>query len=340
MSKGYEIQVGHYAPEKVLVSTPTKDGNPSPDAYEAHMTVGSYNLINRTRVWARRVLPNGKPKIENGSEVILEVTDKDYKGTLEFLTYGDAKTGAQMIDTRWLPQSLSLDVQYQDNVQKIVTKDGEGKDENAFLQLTAGRNQYDYKTDALLITHLQVHGQNRDSKSKNPNPAIKGYTFYEINDTSDDNVYIKQEESKLETGRLVMDLSQKPGALRNLLEVLLENGVNFEELGIAAVTPLSGDNEIYKTLLEYVKQKAGDFAFFIEKYKKEISDLLEKAKSYQALDLTKKGFVAVLIDNKSQIIYENTEWKGDMIDWVMLNFLSPEVFEKTKHLKVVLSKLT
>lgn len=340
MSKGYEIQVGHYAPEKVMVGTPTKDGNPPADAYEKHMTSGVYSVINRTKVWARRVLPNGKPFLnKEGEETVLEVTDKEYKGTLEFLKYGDSKVGSQMIETRWLPQSLSLDVQYQENVQKITSVNQEGKDEYAFLEFTAGRNQYDYKTDALLIQHIKVHGQNRDSKSKNPNPSIKGYTFYEVGEDADENVTIRQEESKLETGLFVKSLSQTKGSLTNLLEVLLENNVKFEELGIKEVTLLSGEGEIYVALLEYVKQKAGDFAYFIEKSKKEVSDLFEKAKSYSVLDLTKKGFVGVIIDNKPQIIYENTEIKGDMADWVLSNFLLPAVYEKTKHFKSVLSKL-
>lgn len=340
MSKGYEIQVGHYTPEKVIVSTPTKDGNPSPDAIEAYKTVGVYSLLNRTSVWARRVLPGGKPKKdEKGNEIVLEVTDREYKGNLEFLDYGDDKVGAQMIDIRYLQKSLSLDVQYQDNVQKLITVNSQGGDDSMFLQLTAGINQFDYKTDSIFIQHLKVHGQNRDSKSKNNNPSIKGYTFYEINDASDDSVAIRQEESKLETGMFVKSLSQTPGALRNLLEVLLENNVDFEELGIGSVTMLSGDSEIYKALLDYVKIKAGDFSFFIEKSKKELSDSIEKAKSYNVLDVTKKGFVGVLIDNKPQIIYENAEIKGDMIDWAMGNVFSPAVYEKTKHLKAVLSKL-
>lgn len=335
MKNGYVIQVGHYAAQKVIVATPDKEtAQPTGNIIEAWAGVGVHQLINRARVWGRRVLDNGGlPKDVKGEEITCEVTNKEYHGKIEFLKWGDYKLGAQALDTRYLPQSQSLDVHYQDEVQKIRL-DYEGKDGSAFIELGSGEQKFDYKTQALLIQFLQIHPQNKDSKSKNSNPNIKGYQFFEITEDISDNSVVKQAEAELVSGNFVMNLSTKPSQLKNLLELFISKNVDFGDTNL-----LSTDLQIYTTLLKFAKDTPGDFGFFINEYKKDLSDCFEKAKSYKALDLTKNGFVAMIVDNKADIIFE-VEGKGDaMLDNVMSNFLDDVIYERTKHLKTVCEKL-
>lgn len=336
MKNGYVIQVGHHVPQKVIVATPDKTtGNPTGNIIEAYGGVGVHQLINRARVWGRRVLDNRKmPKDANGSEITCEVTNKDYHGKLEFLKWGTNSLGAQAIEIRYLPQSQSLDVDYQDNVQKIKL-DPEGKDGSAFIDLPSGENKYDYIKEALFIQYLQVHPQNKDSVSKNPDPKIKGFMFHEITDELTDMAAIKQSEAKITAGNFVVGLSSKPGSIKNLMEIFLSRNIDFGSVNI-----LSNDTDMYKALLKFADEKPGDFGFFINEYKKELSDCFEKAKSYKVLDLTKNGFVAVLSDNKPEIIYQDIEGKGEgMLDYVMANFLDAAIYERTKRLIDVCSKL-
>lgn len=337
MSKnGYVIQVGHYAPQKVIVATPDKTtGNPTGNIIEAYGGVGAHILINRARVWARRVMDDGKlAKGTDGGEMIVEVTTKDYHGKLEFLEWGKSALGAQAIEIRYLPQSQSLDTDYQDTIQKIKL-DPEGKDGSAFITLSAGENKYDLNKGALFISYLQVHPQNKDSKSKNPNPNIKGFMFFEVTDEITDNAAIKQSEAKITAGSFVVGLSEKQGQLKNLLEIFIGRNVEFGNVDM-----LSNDLDMYKALLKFAEEKPGDFGFFINEYKKDLSDLFEKAKSYNVLDLTKNGFVGILIDNKPEMVYENVEGKKEeMLDYVMENFLDNVIYERTKHLKVMCGKL-
>lgn len=335
MNAGYVIHVGHYAPQKVIVAVPNKSGEPSTNVAEAYKTVGVHLLINRARVWARRVGSDGKPAVDaRGEEQVLEVTDNRYRGRLEFLEWGTSKTGAQAIDIRYLPQSMSLDVEYQDNVQKIQV-DKEGKDGSAFIELNAGENKFDVKTNELFISYLKVHPQNKGSRSKNTDPKIKGFTFYEITDEMIDKSSIKQDEAVFTAGGFVMGISSKSGYLKNLLEIFLSKEIDFGDTNM-----LSVETDIYKALINFTKTSPGDFAFHVNDYKKSISDCFEKAKSYNALDVTKAGFIAMVIDNKRDVVFEDAVGKGDeMLDWVLENFLAPAVYERTKHLKMLCEKL-
>lgn len=332
MSKaGYVIQVGHESPQKVIVSIPNKEGTPGVEQREVFNEVGVHMLINRCRVWARRVTNDGKTgKDKEGKDIPLEATDPQYRGKLEFLDWGDDKLGAQQIEVRYLKQSSSLDVDFQDWVQKIRL-DPNGEDGHVYLQFTSGQNKYDYKKEALLIQFLQIHSQNQNSKSKNPEPQIKGYLFKEVTDDMTSSTAVKQMESEFTAGNFVMTLSNDVQQLRNLFEIFTGYGVTFGD-----VNHLSVDTDIYTSLLAYSKVDGAGFTSNVDRYKKDLSDYFVKAESWKALDLTKNGFIALLVDNKNEVIYEGAEGKGrDMLDWVMHNFLKQDVYEKTKRLKII-----
>ena len=329
MPKGYVIKVGHSEPVEVIVSQPNPNHEPGPDAKKILHIPGKHLIINMSRVWARRVQNDGTlPKDQSGNERPLECTDPLYKGKLEFLKWMDSKVGAQQIAIRYLPQSQSLDVEYQDNVQK-VRLDPEGRDGSGFIELDSGENKFDEDKMPLFVQFLKVHSQNKNSLSKNESPLLRNKCTHELTDEQIDKTEIRNLEEEVAAGSFITNISSDVQALKNLLDLLLLNGVDF-----GGVNNLSNDLDVYKALLKYGKSNPEDFNRYLNEHKKMISDCFVKADSYKALDLTKNGFVAMIIDNKSEIIYEGVEAKGkQMEDYVLQNFLSANIYEKTKQFK-------
>lgn len=325
MKEGYVIHVGHHAPADAIVGFPDRQTRrPAGDQFEVKKSVGSYLIMNRASVWGRRVLPDGKlPKNkESAAEEILEVTDVRYRGDIQFLPWGDNKLGSRAIEIRFLPNSQSLDYAYQKDVQKLDVRIEQDLDQ---LQLTPGRNEFDYEKESLKIKLIQVHPQNRDSKSKNPDPKIKGWTYYEVTEAALDKGMIKTQEAGFVAGSFLMKYSEKPQALRNLMELFKEYDVDFGD-----ITPLSPPSDIYSNLLRFAGSKPGEFASHIQNFKIKVQDSFEWADSHKALDLTKDKFIALTIDNKPRIVWDNAEGKGNhMIEWVIENY--PDQYQTIKE---------
>lgn len=334
MSEGYVIMVGHERPQKVMVGHVKKDGTPKEsENIERYISVGKHLLINGSRVWARRIV-NGKMQTnDKQEEIITEFNDTKYKGELQFLDWqkDQGKVGAQAIHARYIVGSNSLDAEYQTNVQKVQIDPARG---TAQLELESGENKFDYKRQALLIQFLKVHAQNRDSKSKNPDPEIKGHTFYELTDDLVDKTSTNKIEKKLDAGIVVKTFSSSPQQLKNLFEILGKR----EEFGDTDF--LSNPQTIYNTLLRFTETNADDFNYLVNEYKKDLSDKFEYAKSFNALDLTKNGNIVLTIGGKKEMIWDNAEGKGDdMLVWVLENYADASVYEKTKHFKSLVTKL-
>lgn len=323
---GFVIQVGNEKPAEAIVATPNKrTGQPEGPQMKMYLRVGSHLVLNQCRVWGRRVI-NGKPK-PDGTEI--EFNTVGYKGELEFLPWG--ASGGYAIEIRYLPQSRSLDFEYQQNVQKIVINP---EQEGAHIILNAGQNKFDYKKDELKIAFLKVHPQFRDSKSKNPDPVIKGYVYYELTDEHVDNKVVEHIETSLEAGKLVKELSSKPEQIKNLFKIMGKR----EEFGSTDL--LSSPGQIYKTLLEYASGHAVDFFYLIGEYKREVEDAFRKAQSYNALDLTKDGHIALEVNGKKNLIISDIKAKGEgMIAWMLDHYYEEEVFMATQSFIELVSKL-
>lgn len=328
MENGYIIQIGIENTPKVIVAYPDKDGKPKGDGIEQVSRVGTHQLVNRARVWARRVMgKNGEKKLTDTGEEILHNTP-GYRGKLEFLPWGES--GGYAIDIRYIPQSDSLDFEYQDLIQRIKIDPNTGF---TFLELKTGQNQFDYKKDALLIEFWKVYPRNRDSISKNPDPQVKGFSYFEITDKHVDTTVIKRIEKGSEATKIVMEISDKPANLKALLAVIGKDN-------IAGVTELSLPLEMYKGLLQYADLNPVDFFGYIDAYKRGVQDDFEKAKSFKALDISKNGHIALIIDGKVNILTSEAEGKGDgMIEWMVNNYYEEEVYKATQILKSLVTKL-
>lgn len=325
----YVIVVGRERPAEAIVSHAKKDGTPKgEDQLKRYISVGKHMMVNPTSVWGRRVI-DGKPTKDDKA---VELNTVGYNGEIEFLEYGDPK--GYLLTIRYLKQSRSLDIEYQDNIQKLKVDTIKGEDGSAMITFDAGENKYDEKKDALFVQYLKVHGQNRDSVSKNPNPAIYGFTFFEVTDDNVKTVSIEKGEKSVSAGFVVMEASKKPGNLKVLLDIVGER----EEL--VGLDNLSKDKQIYDGLLRFALTNPNDFDSLVNNWKKKFSDAVEKAKSYKALDLTKDGHIALIVDNKPNLMFSDAKGKGDkMIDWVLENYYDSEIYKKATGFISITEKL-
>jgi hypothetical protein len=327
----YVILVGRERPEEAIVSHPKKDGTPSNEnPLKRYVAVGKHMMVNPTSVWGRRVI-DGKATVgESKSKV--ELYTPGYTGEVEFLEYGH-KDG-YIITIRYLKQSRSLDMEYQDNIQKLKVDLVKGEDGSGLMILDAGENKFDEKKDALLVQYFRVHGQNRDSVSKNPNPAVLGFTFYEVTDDNVKTASIEKMETSFDAGYIVKTASKSEADLKVLLEIVGER----EEL--IGIDNLSKSKQIYEGLLKFAMSNPSDFMSLIDNWKKKFSDAVSKARSYKALDLTKDGHIALLIEEKPNLMFSDIKAKGDkMIDWVMENYTNADVFKKAQGFITLTEKL-
>jgi len=321
---GYVVHAGSYAPQKVTVAHVDKKGNIQDNSkLEVYKQIGVNLLINRYSAWGRRVFK----KNVGANSVISKEADKDteiplngsgYEGHIEFLEWGDARGYA--IECRYLKQSRSLDYEYQENVQKIKIAENSG---TAFIELQNGENQFDYKKDALLIYYLQNHPQNRNSKSKNTNPEIAGHSFYQKEDSESDKLAIENMENVLTAGGIVKSYSNNSDDIKNLFDLLSGYKVNFGD-----VTRLSSDTDIYRAVLQYAQTNPSGFIYLVDLFKKEFSDAVELAKSFNALDTKKEGCVGLLLNNKNTLVFEKVEGKGEaMITSIFNNFAKNGIYQ-------------
>ena len=111
-----------------------------------------------------------------------------------------------------------------------------------------------------------------------------------------------------------------------------------EEFG--DVNRLSGDLQIYLTLLDYSTRYPEDFMSLVNGHKREMQENFEKAKSYKALDISKDGHIAFIDGAKPQLILSNAKGKGEkMLDWMIENYLDEEVYNATQIFKKLVDKL-
>jgi hypothetical protein len=324
MLGGYVINVGRERAEEVIVAHVDKKGNPKgSDHMKRHIAVGKHLVANVCSVWGRRVINGDVLRDEQGNELAVEFNTPKYSGEIEFLKYGDPR--GYLITIRYLKRSRSLDVEYQDGIQKIKIDYEKGDDGSAQIALESGENKFDYKSDALFIQYLKVHPQNRESISKNPEPAIKGFSFYEVRDEDVNTKTIERGESILDAGYIVKGISNKPDDLFALLAIV--NMVGKRE-DVEADT-LSKPKQVYEALLKFAMNKPTDFISLVETWKRKISDAFEKAKSFKALDLTKNGHIALIIENKPLLIWSGLKSKNEgMVDEVLEKYSDSDNFKK------------
>lgn len=327
MSEHYSIYVGAKRPASALVGFLEKNQGQSiikGDAQEIPLEVGAHGFSNYSKVWGRRIIIG-----QEDSNKIVNVEDPNYKGDIQFLKYGDAK--GYPIEIRYLDTCASLDLQYQLLRLKIVIKADEDK---WYIKLPAGENRFDYKNQAGFIQFLKVHHMNKDSNSKSPN-AI-GTMYEEINEGNMDMRETKTRESKGDAIFLVKNASLKVGQIKSLFQIVGNN--DNSKMDIRA-----SEQEIYTGMLELADTDPQFILDRLDNFKKIISNLFEKAKAFQIIDLTKHGQIAIEPSpGKKEILLDKVPGNGNqekILQWLFENFLNEEIYKSLARLKAVCDEI-
>jgi hypothetical protein len=301
--------------------------------------VGTFGISNGIQGWGIRLDKDGKvPKTP------LHVEDDNYRGEIKWVKWGSKENGATMIRGRWIPGYPTIDKDYQDSRLKVMIKDGflDTGEPISFILLKHGYNDFDEEDDKGLVEILKIHHQNSKSISCNPT-AERREMFEEVTEMDTTDQKTKLIETKGECLLIVSSASNDPDSVRKLFEIVQDankagSNINKEDSGT-----------LYKWLQSYADEDPTAFSNKINKYKEKISATIEKAKSYELVDLTTDGFIAarevrngavIPTGKATTIILDEVPAKGEeMFDWAFAHCLEPKVYEGMIKLQSITDNL-
>lgn len=307
VQKFYTIQVGGPVPADVLYGFLNKD-TMQPDlevnTVIGKIQLGGVSMPNYSKVWGARELKDGKAT-----------------GKLIFLKWGSSNApkgyeNPSVIEVRYLPNSNSLDKQYQDLVQKIKIQD-----EDTEIHLILGINKFDYKDKGMLIEMLKIHTFNADSPCRDPNNTNVQYLEYNPSDR------IKSKSRSINTRRLAEEYVMNcEGAEEGTFdEKLLANLAHVFELNA------QDTNEIlYNTLLDKASENPEHFILVLQTKRDTAKRELILAQEHGFVDFETEGEINLRDGSKKiNLVKEmGTELTAeDKINLLVQNFTLPEYYE-------------
>lgn len=280
---------------------------------------------NFTEAWGARLDKNGKIP-----DTPLEVTNSNYGGQIELMKWGDKR--GYIINCRYLKGYNSIDLLYQQLVLKSdqnYREDTEAAADFNYIRMLSGENDFDVENDRYLIQMLRAHYMNQDSVSKNPDEHAT-FMFKEVN--YKDGVQTDSKSCDQEFDAIsIVKMAASDNSLQKLKNLWSIVEPLFDEK--------PKDSELYVTLFGFAKEDSETFLSYIAENKKNISNVIEKAKSYNILDLTKDG-VIVAGQQKKEIIGEGIKGKGyKMLEWLIENYLETLSVETVFKLKQITDNL-
>lgn len=329
MSEVYKIRVGNpNRPDTIMVGRLEKKSGQSTTTGPISTVPnsrGTVSLPNRTEAWGVRLIDGAIPK---GGPV--SVTDPKYKGEVKWLKWGDPE--GNMIIARYLRGYNTLDQHFQDErlgAARKIQEENESSIEAFFLFLENGENHlHTAETDPALIQMYRIHYLNGSSISKNP--MADSPRFSEIEEKEEE---AKQDQSLNAKGKafaLVMTAADdKGGMLRNFYYMVKGSGEESVKEG-KEFTYLQklADTDPERLVAAYEQGRVN------------ASNLFEKMKSFDVLDLTVDGTIAAKNGTKKEIIATDVPGKGEeMLVWVIDNFLTDEATEIFIKLKSISATL-
>lgn len=285
---------------------------------------------NWTEAWGVRLNAAGEiPKDKDGNVIRLDIKDTAYKGQIKELKWNDPN--GCLIVCRFLSGYNTLDQQYQDVVlgaKDSIREDSEAAADAFYLRLASGDNWYDPESDRYLVQMLRIHYMNETSVFRNP--KSQNYMFREKNFDKIDTEQSKTLNAKFESLKIVNESAKD----NTLAEIRNLKGI----LG-AILNQDVKDEDLYRYLSMIADTKPAEFLNEINQYKKKVSDIFEKAKSWNILDLTKDGMIAAGETKKELIGSDIPGKKEGMLDWVFENYLNEKAYEIVQRLKTITDKL-
>lgn len=291
--KFFTVIAGRKEPAVALQGLLDKNsGQPTANVNKVNLPVGRILIPNFSRVWGKRVIDQQTSQTGRSTTVQTQsasVTDPKYRGKIEFMEYG--AEGGEMIDIRFLRNSSSLDKQYQDVVQKV-----KATDEDAFIALQQGMNDFSETTEALLIQMLKVHSLMHESPSRDNTMTDYDMVTYDAE---------KRNKSRIEKVNI-----------RNTAEgYVLDAANNKDKTYILAVlfnieTQMQ-DNVIIEKLLDRAGEFPERFVEVINQYQKKIHIMLQDADDADVIDIEPQGAIHMSdLKGGKDILIRNAEGRG------------------------------
>lgn len=283
---------------------------------------------NRTEAWGMRVVRDENGEIiKEGRDV--DVKDSAYRGEIVFLKYGNPK--GQKIICRYLKGYSTIDYLYQNlvlNAEANLRDESEVSGDFYWLRLVSGDNVIDEMADPYLAQMIRVHAYNESSISKMPEATFslfKDKIFGQVEE-----VGLKELSSKFDALKLVNEAATDNtyAKLRNLAIVV--KSLVFEDIK---------EDNLLTSLSKLADTKPTEFVSAINEYKKNVSNVFEKAKAFEILDLTLDGVISAGQKTKKEIATDIPAKGEGMLEWCMAEFLDARAFEVAFQLKKITDKI-
>lgn len=323
----YCIVVGDGGREKTIKVGTIERGSGSTLIKERGETLarrGDIMFSNECNVWAARAI-NGKID-KNGRAV--DITDPDYKGELIGLKWGDPK--GMLIRVRYIKGLPSLDILYQENRLNFKINDNlESSADAYFLQFPMGENDFNEDSDKLLVQHLKWHSYNPNSISKDPQFFTS--MFYERSFEQQETANSAIIDHKFEAATIVRKCGEGGDSIakcKNLFSIVKSASDGEPE-----------DGKLYAHLKIMADNYPVEFLRAVADYKAKVSDVFEKAKTFEAVDWVVDGTLATTGKNKEILISGLPTKKDGIFDYLLENFTEPKVFNVTYKLNQITDKL-
>jgi hypothetical protein len=302
--KFYTIVVGGAAPADVLYGDLNKDTmQPDENTVKGKIQLGVVGIPNYSNVWGIKLVD---PKTKNPN------------GQIEFLKWGTEKEkdgqNAGVVEIRFLPNSNSLDKQYQTLIQKLTVKDDSPYNE---ISLPLGINKFDYNDKKMLIEMLKHHTFNSDNPSRDPDNTNVQYMEYNPSDK------IKNKTRSINTRRLaeeyVMNCEFDEKALACLANVFELNAKDTDEM-------------LYNQLLDKATDNPDHFILVLQTKRDNAKLALITAHENGFVDFTQPGEVVMRDGNKKITLIEGMDLSletsvEDKINHLVKNYVLPEYYE-------------
>lgn len=305
--KFYTIVVGGAAPADVLFGFLNKDSmQPDENTKAGKIQLGVVSMPNYSKVWGAREVLNGKQT-----------------GKLKFLKWGESLSGKDKsfedpceIEIRFLPNSNTLDKQFQDQVQKLKIQDKDTE-----ITLTLGINKFDYKSSAMLIEMLKLHTFNSDSPSRDPNNTNVQYMEYNPSDR------IKSKSRTINTRRLAEEYVMN---CEGIEEGTFDEGLLANLAHVFELNPQDTNEILYNTLLDKASENPEHFILVLQTKRDIAKRELILAQERGFVDFDTEGEINLRDGMKKINLVKEMGPEltaEDKINLLVQNFTLPEYYE-------------
>jgi hypothetical protein len=284
------------------------------EAIEVNNFDGNVLFPNLFNAWGRRIA-------EGKDGVNCDANDSNYKGEIEFLSWGDEK--GNLIQCRYMAGHKTLDYNYQ--VQRLGLpkhNTSEGAPHN-WIVIPMGENEIT-PNDPAYSALIKIHPMNKDSICRSPNVHV--YQWHEVKEM--DAVKEKVTDIDFEWDAInIVKSSASSGKKMNIL---------FDLIGgdSVIVYDKSDEGSKFEGMKVYAKENPKKVLDAVNQFKQDVQSSISKAESFEAFDLSVKGVIKVKKNDSKVVLISDVPASGkNMLQWLYENCMEPNVFAAYGKLK-------